>query len=384
MSRKTLRYGMVGGDLKAFIGNVHRHAIDFEGKASLVAGCFNPDQQANRECADFYHLENDRVYADYKDMAEKESKREDKIDFVSIVTPNFLHYQVAKEFLEKGINVVCEKPLCFEVSEAKELEALAKEKGLFFAITYGYSGYNLMKKAKSLIENGTIGDIVNVNAEYLQEWLIDDIGTGDQSTKKLSVWRKDPKIAGISNCVGDIGTHIEHTVRYLTGLKLKRVAAVLDNYHQPLDLNANILVEFENGAHGVYSCSQVCVGHANGLAVRIFGSKGAIEWVQENPNVLHVTLKGQPTQIYQRGMGYIDGRAAELNRLPSGHPEGLYCAFANIYKTYINAILKKINGEKLTESDYDFPTVSDGVEGVEFIHAAVKSNKNDSAWVELE
>lgn len=384
MKRKTLRYGMVGGDLQAFIGGVHRHAINFEGKAVLMAGCFNPDVAANKACADFYQLAEDRVYESYKEMAEKESQREDKIDFVSIVTPNFLHYEIAKEFLLKGINVVCEKPLCFEIEEAKELESIAKDQGLLFAITYTYSGYTMVKQGKKLIQEGVIGDIVNINAEYLQEWLIDDIGTGEESTTKLSVWRMDPKFTGISNCVGDIGTHIENTVSYLTGFKLKKVAAVVDCYNQALDLNANMLVEFEGGVHGVFCCSQVCVGHANGLVVRIFGTKGAMEWKQEDPNYLYVTLKGQPTQIYNRGMGYITGRAAELNRLPSGHPEGLVIAFANIYKTYINALLKQVNQEELTPEDLDFPQVSEGLHGVQFIHAVIKSSNNHSAWVELQ
>lgn len=381
--RKTLRYGMVGGDLNAFIGGVHRIAVNFDGRAQLVAGCFNPDMAANKECGQFYRLDEDRIYADYKEMAQKESEREDGIDFVSIVTPNFLHYQVAKEFLNHGINVLCEKPLSFEVGEAEELKALAEEKGLYFAVNYSYSGNNMVKEARELVKQGVIGDVINVNAEYLQEYLVDDIGKGDQKMVKLSSWRKDPKVAGISNCVGDIGTHIEHTVSYITGLKLKKVAAVLDNYGQPLDLNANILVEFDNGAHGVYSSSQVCVGHMNGLVVRIFGTEGAIEWVQENPNVLSVTLKGQPTQIYNRGMGYVSERSKEMNRLPSGHPEGLYEAFANIYKCYISTILKKVKGEEPTEGDLDFPTVDDGIAGVKFIHACVESSKNNAVWVEI-
>lgn len=381
--RKKLRYGMVGGDLNAFIGGVHRHAIDFEGKAALVAGCFNPDAEANKACADFYGLDSERVYSDFREMAEKESLREDKIDFVSIVTPNFLHYQVAKVFIEKGINIVCEKPLCFNIGEAEELEQLAREKGVLFAITYTYSGYTMVKQAKKLIAEGFIGDIINVNAEYLQEWLIDDICADGESTTKLSVWRKDPKFTGISNCVGDIGTHIENTVAYMTGLKLKRVSATLDYYDQVLDLNANMLVEFDNGAHGVYCCSQVCIGHANGLVIRIFGTKGAIEWKQEAPDHLYVTKKGEGTQIYNRGMGYITGRAAELNRIPAGHPEGLIIAFANIYKTYINAVLKKVNGEVLEADDMDFPNVSQGVEGVKFIHKVIESGKNDSRWTNV-
>lgn len=383
MIRKKLRYGMVGGDLNAFIGRVHRNAINYEGKAYLTAGCFSRNDKTNKECGEFYQLHEDRIYSDYKEMADKESKREDKIDFIVIVTPNYVHYDVAKEFLINGINVVCEKPLCFETEQARELDKLAKEKGLFFCVMYSYSGFPMVKLARKLVKDGVIGDIINVNAEYLQEWLIDDIGAGDISTTKLSVWRKDPKVAGISNCVGDIGTHIKHTVSYITGLKLKKVAAKLDYFGQPLDLNANMLVELENGASGVFCSSQVCVGHANGLVTRIFGTKGAIEWVQEEPNLLKVTLKGQPPQLYNRGMGYITGRAAELNRIPSGHPEGLHEAFANVYKTYINALLKKINGEELSESDMDFPTAEEGADGVRFIHAVLESNKAAAAWVEL-
>ncbi len=381
--RKTLRYGMVGGDLNAFIGGVHRIAISFDGRARLAAGCFSPDMAANKACGQFYGLDEDRIYEDYKEMARRESERADGIDFVSIVTPNCFHYQIAREFLSCGIHVLCEKPLSFEVGEAEELKALAEEKGLYFAVNYSYSGNNMVKEARELVKQGVIGDVINVNAEYLQEYLVDDIGKGDQKMVKLSSWRKDPEIAGISNCVGDIGTHIEHTVAYITGLKLKKVAAVLDSYGQPLDLNANILVEFDNGAHGVYAASQVCVGHMNGLVVRIFGTEGAIEWVQENPNILKVSLKGQPMQIYNRGMGYVSGRSKVMNRLPSGHPEGLYEAFANIYKCYISAILKKVNGETPAGADLDFPTADDGIAGVRFIHACVESSRNSAVWVEV-
>ncbi len=383
MKRTKLRYGMVGGDLNAFIGNVHRRAIGVEGTAILTAGCFSSKEEKNHECGEFYNLDTDRVYKDYKEMAEKESLREDKIDFVSIVTPNITHYDIAKTFLEHGIHVVCEKPLCFTRNQAVELEELAKEKELFFAVTYSYSGYAMVKQAKKLVEDGYIGKIVNVNAEFLQEWLIDDIGNGDTSTTKLSIWRKDPKVAGISNCVGDIGTHIENTVAYVTGLKLVKVAAVLDTYGVALDLNANMLVEFENGAHGVFSCSQVCAGHANGLVIRIFGSEGAIEWKQEDPNYLYVTKKGQPMQIYNRGMGYIEGRAALLNHIPSGHPEGLLMAFANVYHAVIETILKNVNGELISADEMDFPSISAGIEGVKFIHAVVESSKNNSVWTEL-
>ena len=381
--RKTLSYGMVGGDLHAFIGGVHRIAINFDGRAFLRAGCFSKNEDKNRECGEFYHLEPERIYSDYAQMARCEGSREDGIDFVVIVTPNNTHYNAAKAFLEAGIHVLCEKPLCFEPWQGEELKALADKKGLYFAVNYSYSGNNMVKEARELVRNGVIGEIINIHAEYLQEYLVDDIGKGDQKMVKLSSWRKDPQIAGISNCVGDIGSHIENTVAYITGLRPKKVAAVLDYFGQPLDLNANILVEFDNGAHGVFSSSQVCVGHMNGLVVRIFRTEGAIEWVQENPNVLSVTLKGQPPQIYNRGMGYVSGRSAAMNRLPSGHPEGLYVAFANIYKCFISALLKKLNGQTPDEGDLDFPTAKDGIAGVKFIHACVQSSNNGAAWVEV-
>lgn len=381
--RTRLRYGMVGGGLGAFIGGVHRRAIALEETADLVAGCFSSRPEKNQETGGFYGLAEDRIYESYEAMAREEAKREDGIDFVCIVTPNATHYEIAKAFLEAGIHVSCEKPLCFTVEQAEELSALAKEKGLHFAVTYTYTGYGMVKLAKKLVSEGAIGDIVNVNAEYLQDWLIDEIGGGDQTTTKMSVWRTDPEKSGISNCVGDIGTHIEDTVGYITGMHPKKVAAVLDHYGMDLELNANILVEYENGVHGVYSCSQVCAGHLNGLVVRIFGSEGAIEWVQEEPDCLKVTKKGQPEQIYHRGTGYVSGRAADLNHIPSGHPEGLTYAFANIYHGFMGAVLKTVNGETVTAEDLDFPSVDDGLTGVRFVHAVVNSSKNGSAWTDL-
>lgn len=381
--RMRLRYGMVGGGKGAFIGAVHRRAVALEETADLVAGCFSSREAVNEETGKFYGVEPDRIYSSYAEMAKKEAAREDGIDFVSIVTPNFTHYEVAKAFLEAGIHIVCEKPLCFTVEQGEELEQLAREKNLLFAVTYTYTGYDMVKFAKELVAKGEIGEVINVNAEYLQDWLIDEIGGGDQTTTKLSVWRTDPEKSGISNCVGDIGTHIEDTVAYITGLHPKRVAAAVDKYGMDLDLNANILVEYENGAHGVYSCSQVCAGHLNGLVVRIFGTKGAIEWVQEEPDRLHVTRKGEPSQLYCRGTGYITGRAAELNHIPSGHPEGLTYAFANIYHSFMSAVLKTVNGEALDCGDRDYPTVSDGVMGVRFVQAVIASGAEGAVWKEV-
>lgn len=380
---KKLNYGMVGGSLDAFIGGVHRKAIAVNENAQLVAGCFSSNTDKNNACGEHYQLASDRIYKNYQEMAEAESAREDGIDFVCITTPNFTHYEIAKCFLEKGIHVSCEKPLCFTVEEAKELEKLAKEKGLLFCVTYTYTGYNMVKLARELVAAGEIGEIINVNCEYLQDWMINTLEEGTEADTKIAVWRADPAKSGISDCVGDIGTHIESMVSYVTGLHVKKVAAVLDTYGHELDLNANMLVELDNGCHGVFSCSQICAGHANGLVVRIFGKNGSIEWHQEAPDQLYLKKKNQPIQIYNRGYGYIGGRAEELNRIPSGHPEGLMIAFANIYQAFTNAILKKKNGEELTASDLDFPGIEYGVRGVEFITAAVNSSKNNSVWTEV-
>lgn len=385
MEERKLRYGQVGGDLNAFIGGVHRKAIAINEMAELAAGCFSgSDPEKNNSCGKHYGLQEDRIYESYLQMAEKEGKRTaDRLDFVVICTPNNTHYHVAKAFLEQDFHIACEKPLCFTVEQAEELSRLAKQKDVLFCVTYTYTGYNMVKQAKEMIEDGAIGDIIDVKAEYLQDWLIDEIGTGEQSTTKLSVWRMDPEKSGVSNCVGDIGTHIEDTVRYMTGIGVKRLSCVMDKFTQPLDLNANMLVEFENGAHGTFSCSQVAAGHYNGLAIRVYGTKGSIVWEQEHPDFLKVTLKGQPSGIYTRA-AHTSGRALELNRIPSGHPEGLTMAFANIYKVFMQAVQNRVNNVANDGKwDLDFPSIEDGVNGVKFISACVESSGQGGTWVEM-
>ena len=276
---REIKYGMVGGSIYAFIGEVHRKALAFDTRAELVAGCFSNVESENIDTAKAYGVSAERTYKDYKEMAAAEAKRADKLDFVSICTPNFLHYEVAKEFLLAGINVVCEKPLCFAVEEAEELERLAKEKDLIFAVTYAYTGYVMPKVMKEMIAEGKIGTIAAIVAEYAQDWLIDELSPEKQGqTKNLSVWRTDPKFSGISNCVGDIGTHAENMIHYLTGLKMKRLMATTDNYGHALDLNANIIMEYEGGVRGQLWCSQIATGRMNGLVVRIYGSEGSLEW----------------------------------------------------------------------------------------------------------
>lgn len=382
---KEIKYGMVGGSIYAFIGEVHRKALAFDPRAELVAGCFSNIESENIDTANAYGVSKERTYRDYKEMAAAEAARPDKIDFVSICTPNFLHYEVAKEFLLAGINVVCEKPLCFAVEEAEELERIAAEKHLIFAMTYAYTGYVMPKVMKEMIANGRIGKIATVVAEYAQDWLVDELSPEKQGqAKNLSVWRTDPKFSGVSNCVGDIGTHVENMVHYLTGFEIRRLMAVTDCFGHALDLNANIIVEYENGVRGQYWCSQIATGRMNGLVVRIYGSEGSLEWEQHFPDYVKFTPRGQATQILSKRNGYIHEAAHAAARIPSGHPEGYYVAFANTYRNILNAIIKTKAGEKLTEADLDFPKVTDGVNGVKFVHAVVDSAKADGAWVELK
>ena len=376
-----IRYGMVGGGMKALIGEVHRKALKFDNRVELVAGCFSSHADRNAEVGVEYGLDPARVYANYEEMAKAEAAREDGIDFVSVVTPNNTHYAVCKAFLEAGIHVVCEKPLCFTVEQAKELEALSREKGLLFGVTYTYTGYVMSKVMKEMIAEGKIGKVVSVNAEYAQDWLLGELATGNNTQTNIAVWRTDPAVSGAANCVGDIGTHIENYVHYVTGLKIKRLIATTNKYGKALDLNANIIVEYENGVNGAYWCSQVAAGHYNGLAVRVYGDKGALEWAQEDPEHLRYTPVDGATQLLARGTGCIREKAAAQGRLPSGHPEGLVTAFANIYRNYVSALVAKKNGADAEV--YDYPRVEDGVNGVRFVKAVVESAANGSTWVEV-
>ena len=376
-----IRYGMVGGGMKALIGEVHRKALKFDNRVELVAGCFSSHADRNAEVGVEYGLDPARVYANYEEMAKAEAAREDGIDFVSVVTPNNTHYAVCKAFLEAGINVVCEKPLCFTVEQAEELQKLSREKGLLFGVTYTYTGYVMSKVMKEMIAEGKIGKVVSVNAEYAQDWLLGELATGNNTQTNIAVWRTDPAISGTANCVGDIGTHIENYVHYVTGLKIKRLIATTNKYGKALDLNANIIVEYENGVNGAYWCSQVAAGHYNGLAVRVYGDKGALEWAQEDPEHLRYTPMDGATQLLARGTGCIREKAAAQGRLPSGHPEGLVTAFANIYRNYVSALVAKKNGADAEV--YDYPRVEDGVNGVRFVKAVVESAANGSTWVEV-
>ena len=379
---RVLRYGMIGGGPGAFIGDVHRKAIGLDSLAVLAAGCFSREHGKTLETGRSLGLPDDRLYADFESMARAEAKRPDGIDFVVIVTPNAQHYPAAKAFLAQGINVVCDKPLTFETAEAEELGILAKQKGLLFCVTYTYTGYPAVKHAREMIRKGEIGDIRFVNAEYPQEWLATPI---EKEGQKQAAWRLDPKQTGKSSCVGDIGSHVENMVSYMTGLEIASLCARLDSFvaGRVLDDNASIMVNYKGGAKGLYWSSQVAIGFDNALRVRVCGSKGTIQWSQENPNYLVVSKLGEPTVTLSRGRDGFHSHAQSYSRIPSGHPEGYFEAFANIYKTYIQALAKKMAGGTPTEAELDFPGVEAGVAGVRFIGKCVDSSRKGAIWLDM-
>ncbi len=380
---EVVRYGMVGGGAGALIGEVHRKAICLDNKALLTAGAFSRSYENTLQTGKSLLLAEERLYEDYTQMATAEASREDGIDFVCIVTPNNSHFAIAKTFLEHGIHVVCDKPLTTDYNQAIELSELAKSKGLLFAVTYTYTGYPAVKQAKQMISQGDIGAIRFVKAEYPQEWLA-ELAEANPANKQ-AVWRTDPAQAGISCCVGDIGSHIENMVSYVTGLEIESLAARLDTIVEgrKLDDNATIMLNYKGGAKGLYWSSQIAWGHENDLNFHVYGEKGSIGWRQEDPNYLEVALKGEPKKILSRGHDPFYPHPDSFIRIPSGHPEGYFEAFANIYSTFIDALVCVKNGGTPAQELLDFPTPLDGARGIEFIEKCVESSQNNSAWVTL-
>jgi len=377
-----LRYGMIGGGQGGFIGDVHRKSIAMDGKAEIVCGAFSQSHDNTLATGESLGLPKERLYRTYDAMIRAEAGRPDKPDFISIVTPNSTHYPAAKLALEHGFSVVCEKPLATSMIDALDLACLVRETGLLFCVTYAYSGYPIVKHLRDIIRAGEIGEIRFVNGEYPQEWLATKL---EDTGQKQAAWRTDPKLAGGSNCVGDIGSHIEFMAAYMTGLEIESLCARLDHFGpgRPLDDNATVMVNFKGGAKGVYWSSQVAAGHDNALRLRIYGTKGAVEWFQETPNTARVSFLDRPTGTISRGRDPMSARAQSLSRIPSGHPEGYFESFANVYSTFIAALSKKLRGEKLTADDLDFPNVDDGGRGVRFIEKCVESSAKGAIWIEM-
>ena len=377
---KVLHYGMVGGGPGAFIGEAHRKAINIDGMAKLVAGCFSRTPEKTALTGADLNLDPERCYASYEEMAKKESARPDGIDFVVIVTPNSSHYPVAKAFLEAGIHVSCDKPLCLNTAQAEELCRLAAEKQLLFMVTYTYVGNVTAKHIREYIRAGKLGRIRTIMAEYPQGWLAHE---GDWGGKQ-GEWRCNPAISGEVNCLGDLGTHVENAVAFMTGLRIRRVLAKMDILvpGRVLDDNDSVLVEYEGGASGIYWTSQVAIGHDNSLRVRIFGEEGSIEWFQEEcEKVTMITRDGTIIERH-RGNGGIEEGASKYGRLPSGHPEGWLESMGNLYKSFITCIQAK-KDNTFREDMIDYPTVEDGAHGVRFIEACLESSRNGNIWVEM-
>ena len=382
MNRK-LRYGMIGGGRGAFIGGVHRIAAIMDGQAVLTAGAFSSDPARSKASGEDLYLDPARVYGSYQEMAKAEAKKpaDERLDFIVIVTPNHQHFPPAKLFLESGFNVVCDKPVTFNLAEAKKLRAVVKKSKKVFVLTHNYTGNAMVKQARELVSSGYLGEIRKVVSEYPQGWLSTHI---EASGQKQAAWRTDPKRSGAAGCIGDIGTHAENLARYITGLHIDSICADLSTFvkGRALDDDGNILVRFKGGAKGIIHASQISVGDENNLNIRVYGTKAAIEWHQEHPNQLIVKYPDKPKEVWGRGNGYVGKAAAAVTRIPAGHPEGYLEAFGNVYREAFRAIRAEVAGEPLPK-DLDFPTIDDGVEGMAFIETAVRSSKAGAKWVKF-
>jgi predicted dehydrogenase len=382
--KRKLRMGMVGGGRGAFIGGVHRRAAALDGEIELVAGAFSSNPKKSALSGKDFYLKPSRVYASYQEMAEKEKAlpENERIDFVTIVVQNYLHFDVAKTFLEAGFNVICDKPVTLDLEQARELRRIINKSKKVFALTHNYTGYPMVKLARQMIRKGELGELIKVVCEYPQGYAITAL-TGED--KAIANWRADPKIAGISNCMGDIGTHAENLVHYITGLEIDRLCADLSVNipGRTLDDDGNVLVRFKGGARGIIYASQVSNGDENDLNIRVYGTKRSLEWHQEEPNDLIVKDARSPRQIYRRGNDYVTGAAADNTRIPFGHPEGFIEAFANVYNAAAVAIRDECAGKYPRKSGYDYPDIRDGIIGMAFIETAVKSSKSKEKWIKF-
>jgi len=384
MNRK-LRMGMVGGGTDAFIGAIHRLAALMDNQIELVCGCFSVDPEISKESGKLYFLPENRVYSTYQEMFEKEAKlaEGDRMDFVSIVTPNFVHFAPAIMALENGFNVVLDKPITFTLDEALKLKDKINETGLTFALTHTYSGYPAVKQARQMVADGEFGKIRKIYVEYPQGWLstkLEDTGNPQAS------WRTDPKRSGKAGSMGDIGTHAHHLAEYVTDLKVTELCAELNVFvpNRLLDDDGAALLRFNNGAKGVLIATQIAAGEENAIKIRVYGDKGGLEWTQMEPNSLIIKWPDKPMQILRVGTSMNSAGAAHNTRTPGGHPEGYLEAFANIYRNFSLTVRAKMNNKKPTLEMLDFPGVEDGIRGMQFIDTVVKAGYNDELkWVKF-
>ncbi len=373
-----LSFGMVGGGNGAFIGNVHRRGACADELAVLKAGCFTRNPEKNRETAAAWNVSDlSRVYGSYQEMAEAESSREDGIDFVSIVTPTDTHYEITKCFLNHGIHVVCDKPICINTAQGLELQKIAEEKGLAFGVTYTYASYAVIRQAREMIDRGEIGEIINIIAEYPQDWLI--VSTVAKKSDQ-ALWRLDPVRAGGSACCADIGTHLEALISQMTGLKLESVLARFTPYkNSPLEHDIQVLMNYEGNVPGMMWASQIATGSDCGVRIRVYGDKGSLEWRHTRPMELLYAPLNEPVRILTANKEYCYDACTQQCRLPAGHPEGFYEAFANVYRAFCCDLLAR-KGQTVP-GGLRYPTVADGIAGLRFTEACMRSAQDGNVWV---
>ncbi len=383
MNRK-IRMGMIGGGQGAFIGGVHRMAAALDGKIELVCGAFSSNPERSKASGRELFIAPERVYPDFQTMIETEKNLPEdvRMDLVSIVTPNHVHYAPSMMALDYGFHVICDKPLAFNLEESYSLQEKVKETGLIFALTHNYTGYPMVKEAKHQIASGQLGEIKKVVVEYAQGWLSSFLEGTDQ---KQAAWRTDPSKSGIAGAMGDIGTHAENLAEYITGSRIKSLCADIGIVVKGrlLDDDGNVLIHLENGARGILFASQISAGEENNLCIKVYGERGGLEWNQMRPNDLILKWPDQPKQILRTGVGNLSESTQAHTRIPAGHPEGYIEAFANIYRNVAECVSARIENRTVNPLYEDFPKVEDGVRGMEFIYKVIDSGKSDQKWVKL-
>ena len=385
---RNLKMGMVGGGPGAFIGEVHRKAARMDGGIELVAGAFDINPPKSKQMGRELNLDHKRVYNNFDEMIEKELKLPvgERVDFVSVTTPNNWHYPIARSFLQAGFNVMCEKPMTMSLKEAKQLQQIVRKSRKVFALMHNYTGYPMVKLARDMVRQGDLGKVMKVVVQYPQGWLARPI---ERTGQQQASWRTDPKQSGAGGCIGDIGTHAENLAEYVSGLKIREICADVNTYikGRRLDDDNNCLLHFNNGAKGILHASQIALGHENNLAIWVHGEDGSIEWHQEHPNYLYVDGLNVPTQVWKRGNDYVAAKSAaagRATRVPAGHPEGYIESFANVYRNFKDTICARLLRRKPTELELDFPNVNDGARGMAFIETVVASGKSRQKWVKLK
>ena len=390
MITRKLRMGMIGGGPGAFIGAVHRIAANMDSEIELVCGAFSSDPEKSKQTGQQLSLPPERIYGSYKEMIRNENSLplNERMDFVSIVTPNHVHFEPAKLALENGFHVVLDKPLAFDLEEGKKLQEIAKKSQLLFCLTHTYTGYPMVKEARQQVLSGKFGKIRKVYVDYPQGWLSSFLEHADAGTHsfKQAAWRTDPSQSGIAGAMGDIGTHAFNLAEYVTGLSVTKLCADINTVVEgrKLDDDGTVLLKFNNGASGFLYATQVAAGEENNTRIRVYGEKGGIEWQQEDANTLRVKWLDKPAEVYRAGTTYLSSYAKHNIRTPSGHPEGYLEAFANLYRNFALCVKAKLSGIEPQPEWLDFPGVDEGVRGMMFVEKVIESGRSDTKWIEFK